>query len=178
MPDSPDGGAVEPAAAHLHHRLERVAQASRLAAAIYGLIVSGAVMAAAGEHGTVREVAITVFVTVLVYWLAESYADVLGEQIAEERPSTWARTRELLRQGWPLVEASYVPLVVMVLAWAVGMSTTNAITAGLVTNALLLVALGWIASAQSHSSIPARAVSAALAGAFGMVMIAIKTLLH
>ena len=177
MSDAPDGGAVDPAA-HLHHRLERVAHASRLAAAIYGLIVSGAVMAAAGEHGTVREVAITVFVTVLVYWLAESYADVLGEQIAEERPSTWARTRELLRQGWPLVEASYVPLVVMVLAWAVGMSTTNAITAGLVTNALLLVALGWIASAQSHSSIPARAVSAALAGAFGMVMIVIKTLLH
>jgi hypothetical protein len=177
VPDTPDGGAVDPAA-HLHHRLERVALASRLAAAIYGLIVSGAVMAAAGEHGTIREVAITVFVTVLVYWLAESYADVLGEQIAEQRPSTWDRTRELLRQGWPLVEASYVPLVVMLLAWAVGTSTTHAITFGLVTNALLLVALGWIASAESHSSIPARAVSAALAGAFGMVMIAVKTLLH
>jgi hypothetical protein len=177
VPDSPDGDAVDPAA-HLHHRLERVALASRLAAAIYGLIVSGAVMAAAGEHGTVREVTITVFLTVLVYWAAESYADVLGEQIAEERPSTWSRSRELLRQGWPLVEASYVPLVVMLLAWAVGLSTTGAITAGLVTNAVLLVVLGWIASAQSHSSIPARAVSAALAGAFGMVMIAIKTLLH
>jgi hypothetical protein len=66
----------------------------------------------------------------------------------------------------------------VILAWVLGMSTTNAITAGLVTNALLLIALGWIASAQSHASVAARAVSAAVAGAFGIVMIAIKTLLH
>jgi predicted benzoate:H+ symporter BenE len=71
-----------------------------------------------------------------------------------------------------------VPVVVLLIAWSVGVSTTGAITAGLVTNALLLVALGWIASAQSHRSVPARAASAALAGAFGMVMIAIKTILH
>jgi hypothetical protein len=177
VPESSEGPAVEPSA-RLHHRLERVALASRLAAAIYGLIVSGAVMAAAGEHGSTRDVAITVFVTVLVYWAAESYADVLGEQIAEERPSTWARSKELLRQGWPLVQASYVPLIVMLIAWAVGVSTTSAITAGLVTNALLLIALGWIAAAQSHSTVRARVGAAALAGAFGMVMIAIKTLLH
>jgi hypothetical protein len=177
MPEPSDGSALDPAA-RLHHRLERVALASRLAAAIYGLIVSGAVMAAAGEHGSVRDVAITVFITVLVYWAAESYADVLGEQIAEARPSTWARSWELLRQGWPLVEASYVPLIVLVVAWAVGASTTGAITAGLVTNALFLVALGWIASAQTSRSVPVRIASAALAGAFGMVMIAIKTILH
>ena len=174
MPEIPD---ADPAA-HLHLRLARVALASRVAAAIYGLIVSGAVMAAAGEHGSVRDVAITVFITVLVYWAAESYADVLGEQIAERRPATWSRAWELLRQGWPLVEASYVPLAVLVIAWLVGANTTFAITAGLVTNALLLVALGWIASMQTERSLPARIVAAALAGAFGMVMIAIKTLLH
>jgi hypothetical protein len=78
MPEPSDGPGLDPTA-RLHHRLERVALASRVAAAIYGLIVSGAVMAAAGEHGTVRDVAITVFITVLVYWAAESYADVLGE---------------------------------------------------------------------------------------------------
>ena len=177
MPEPTDGSALDPVS-HLHHRLERVALASRLAAAIYGLIVSGAVMAAAGEHGSVRDVAITVFVTVLVYWLAESYADVLGEQIAEQRPSTWARSWELLRQGFPLVEASYVPLVVLIVAWGFGASTTGAITAGLAVNALLLVALGWIASAQANRSVPMRVALAALAGAFGMVMIAIKTILH
>jgi hypothetical protein len=175
VPETPE--APDPAA-HLHHRLERVALASRVSAAIYGLIVSGAVMAAAGEHGSVWDVAITVFITVLVYWAAESYADVLGEQIAEERRSNWRRARELLRQGFPLVEASYVPLVVLLIAWIAGASTTAAITAGLVTNALLLVALGWIASKQVERSLPARITAAALAGAFGMIMIAIKTLLH
>jgi hypothetical protein len=177
MSEPSDGSALDPDA-HLHHRLERVALASRLSAAIYGLIVSGAVMAAAGEHGSVRDVAITVFLTVLVYWLAESYADMLGEQIAEERPSTRARSWELLRQGFPLVEASYVPVFVLLIAWALGLSTTAAITAGLVANALLLIALGWIASAQANRSIPVRAGWAAVAGAFGMVMIAIKTILH
>lgn len=176
MPDPPEGQPDQ--AAHLHHRLERVALASRVSAAIYGLIVSGAVMAAAGEHGSVHDVVITVFVTVLVYWAAESYADVLGEQIAEERRSTWRRVWELLRLGWPLVEASYVPLVVLLIAWAVGASTTAAITAGLVTNALLLVALGWIASIQIEKSLPVRIAAATFAGAFGMIMIGLKTILH
>jgi hypothetical protein len=175
VPETPES--LDPAA-HLHHRLERVELASRVSAAIYGLIVSGAVMAAAGEHGSAWDVAITVFITVLVYWAAESYADVLGEQIAEERRSTWSRARELLRQGWPLVEASYVPLVVLLIARMVGASSTVAITAGLVTNALLLVALGWIASMQTERSLPRRMLAAALAGAFGVIMIAIKTLLH
>lgn len=175
MPETPE---APDQAARLHHRLERVALASRVSAAIYGLIVSGAVMAAAGEHGSVRDVAVTVFITVLVYWAAESYADVLGEQIAEERRSSWRRARELLRQGWPLVQASYVPVVVLLIAWISGASTTGAITAGLVTNALLLIALGWIASKQVERSLPARLAAAALAGAFGMIMIAIKTLLH
>ena len=105
-------------------------------------------MAASGEHGSVREMcAITVFVTVLAYWAAESYADVLGEQIAEERNSSWHRAWELLRQGFPLVEASFLPLFVLVVAWLVGVNTTAAITAGLVTNGLLLVAMGWILGA-------------------------------
>jgi hypothetical protein len=175
VPELSDAGADE---AMLAHRLERVALASRVSAAIYGLIVSGAVMAAAGEHGSARDVAITVFITVLVYWAAESYADVLGEQIAEERRASWARARELLRQGWPLVEASYVPLIVLVIAWLLGAGTTLAINAGLVANALLLVALGWIAAAQADRSLPRRIAAAATAGAFGMIMIAIKTLLH
>jgi hypothetical protein len=175
VPEFSQGGAD---AAHLHHRLERVALASRISAAIYGLIVSGAVMAASGEHGSVRDVAITVFVTVLAYWAAESYADVLGEQIAEERTSTWERAWELLRQGFPLVEASFVPLFVLVVAWLVGVNTTAAITAGLVTNGLLLIAMGWIASVQSGSSLLGRIVLSAMAGAFGLAMIALKTVLH
>ena len=74
---------------------------------------------------------------------------MLGEQIAEERSSNWHRAWELLRQGFPLVEASFVPLFVLVVAWLVGVNTTAAITAGLVTNGLLLIAMGWIASVQS-----------------------------
>jgi hypothetical protein len=176
VPEPSDTGAEQ--AGRLQRRLERVALASRISAAIYGLIVSGAVMAAAGEHGSVRDVAITVFITVLVYWAAESYADVLGEQVALGQRATWHRVQELLRQGWPLVEASFLPLIVLVFAWAFGASTTGAINTGLVANTLLLVALGWIAAAQSGRSQLGRIVSASIAGAFGVVMIAMKTLLH
>ncbi len=171
---TPEGGDT----ARLQRRLTRVAFASKVSAAIYGLIVSGAVMAAAGEHGSVRDVAITVCVTVIIYWLAESYADVLGEQLAEARRETWPRARELLRQGWPLVQASFIPLGVLLIAWAAGLSDSSAITAGLVANTVLLAALGWIASTRAGRSIPGRIGVSALAAAFGLVMIALKTLLH
>jgi hypothetical protein len=94
----------------------------RRAAGIYGAIVTAAIIAANGGELTTVALVVAVLVTLLVYWVAEEYAEVIGEQTEGGRLPTWASIRVLLAGTWPLVSASYAPLVALVLARVAGAS--------------------------------------------------------
>jgi hypothetical protein len=50
---------------------------------------------------------VTVLVTLLVYWAAEGYAELLGERAQAGRLPTWAQVQASLAAIWPMVTASY-----------------------------------------------------------------------
>ena len=45
------------------------------------MIITAAVLAAAGDHVPTLPLTVSILVTLLVYWLAEEYAELLGEQL-------------------------------------------------------------------------------------------------
>ena len=53
----------------------------RRAAGIYGAIVTAAILDTAGGHVSTAALVVSVVVTLLVYWIAEEYAEVVGEQV-------------------------------------------------------------------------------------------------
>ena len=57
-----------------------LAEERATANAIYGIIVSSAVMASANEQ-TVVELAVAVLVTLVIYWAAERFAHVMSQRI-------------------------------------------------------------------------------------------------
>lgn len=65
----------------------------RRAAGIYGTIITAAVLAATGDHVATLPLAISVLVTLLVYWVAEEYAELLGEQLEAGQVPAWADIR-------------------------------------------------------------------------------------
>src|SRR4029453_9908070 len=87
--------------------------ARRRSAGIYGTIVASAVLAAGGGHLRTVPLAVTVLVTLLVYWAAEGYAELLSEQIHAGHLPTRGQLRASLVAIWPMVTASYVPLLVL-----------------------------------------------------------------
>jgi hypothetical protein len=91
----------------------------RRAAGIYGAIITAAILAAVGGHLPTAPLVVSVLVTLMVYWLAEEYAEVLGEQIAGGRLPSRAYLREALTATWPMVSASYLPLLALLLATSV-----------------------------------------------------------
>jgi hypothetical protein len=153
-------------------RLEFVTEAP----AIYGLIVSSAVMAAVGPALPLLQLAITVLVTVLVYWVAEQYAAVLATRL-DGREMTARHIRSSLRHGWPMVQASYAPLLVLSAAGLLGASRTVAVLSALIFTSALLFILGWLAR-RSGLSGPGQLLSAVIGGALGLVMIILKVTLH
>ena len=148
----------------------------RRAAGIYGAIITAAILDAAGGHLPTAALVISVVVTLLVYWLAEECAEVLGEQVQgghlPSRASIWAA----LTATWPMVTASYLPLLALVLARLAGASALTAANVGIVAAVVLLTVHGWLAdrAAQLHSWQLVFATS--IAAALGLVMIALKDL--
>ena len=56
-------------------------RAPRRAAGIYGTIITAAILAAIGDHVHTLPLTVSILVTLVVYWLAEEYAELLGEQL-------------------------------------------------------------------------------------------------
>src|ERR1019366_7837708 len=77
----------------------------RRGAGIYGTIITAAVLAAAGPTESVADVAVTVLVTLLVYWIAEQYSDLLGEQLHGGHLPSWRAVGAALATTWSMVSA-------------------------------------------------------------------------
>jgi hypothetical protein len=150
--------------------------ARRRAAGIYGTIVASAVLAAGGGHLATLPLAVTVLVTLLVYWAAEGYAELLAEQAHAGRLPTWAQVRASLAAIWPMVTASYVPLLSLLVARILGATTRTAATAALIVAIALLLVHGWAAGRASQLRGGRLVAVTLVAGAFGVMMVLLKLL--
>jgi hypothetical protein len=145
--------------------------------AIYGTIISASVLAAAGDDDTALSIGLGVFFTLLVYWLAERWSELIGEHLSGE-PFDWAHARRVFVRGWPLVQASYGPLFVLLVARLLGASVELAVELALLWTILTLVGLGILAGYRARLSTVGVIGSAVFNGLLGLLLIFLKSLLH
>jgi hypothetical protein len=155
----------------------RASSPETTAAGIYGLIVSAAVMAASHAERAVA-VAVAVLFTLVIYWAAERYSRLVAERIHDGRRPSWRQVHEQLTRGWAIVTASTLPLLVLLVMALLGADVYAAVLAALGCSTLLLCLAGWEIGRSGQLSTRERLVSAAVAGVFGISMIALKALLH
>lgn len=65
------------------------------ASALYGLIISAAVLATVGAEDRVWIIGLSVLATLVVYWLAETYVHLMAERAVER--AGWRA--EIIRRG-------------------------------------------------------------------------------
>ena len=104
-----DGAQPGPAAENLGRRR---------ASGIYGAIITAAILDTIGGRASTTVLVISVVGTLLVYWIAEEYAEVLGEHTAGGRLPSRASILGALAATWPMVSASFAPLLAVVLGLA------------------------------------------------------------
>src|SRR5215472_14309515 len=139
----------------------------RRAAGIYGAIITAAILVTVGGHAST---------TLLVYWIAEEYAEVLGEHTAGGQLPSRASIQGALAATWPMVTASYLPLLAAVLATLAGASALTAANAGLVVAVVLLTVHGWLAGRAAQLQSWKLLVATSIAAGLGLVMILLKDL--
>lgn len=150
----------------------------RRAAHLYGLIVSGAVLATAGDELRLVRVAIILFSTLVIYWAAETYAHWMAARAHLQRGLHRSELRAIVRDGWPLVAACAVPMVCLGLEAILGIETALALDLTLAVNAVLLFAVGWQMGREGGLTGIRQATAAASAGLLGLALIALKALMH
>jgi hypothetical protein len=148
----------------------------RRAAGIYGAIITAAILDTAGDRLPTGALVAAVVITLLVYWLAEEYAELLGEQAAGGKLPSRAYVRGALAATWPMVSASFLPLLALVLARLAGASASVAANIGLAAAIMLLTAHGWLAGRAAKLRGWRLLFAASVAAALGLVMIALKDL--
>jgi hypothetical protein len=157
---------------------EHVRAHARAAYGIYGIIISGGVMAATAATKTIPQITVAVIVTLLVYWVAERYAHVMALLMLRGPNLSRHEILQDLRDGWAIVSASFLPLLVLIGAFAFGAERRTAVLIALCFSTGLLTVIGWQIAAQARLGVLGRLGSAAAATALGLVLIALKTSLH
>ena len=150
----------------------------RRAAHLYGLIVTGAVLATASDDFRLSRVALLLLSTLAIYWAAETFVHWSAVRAHVRRPLSRVERRMIVRDGWPLVAACAVPLLCLTLEALLGVETSVALDVTLALNALLLFFTGWQMGKDGGLTGARLAVSSVAAGLLGVALIALKSLLH
>jgi hypothetical protein len=179
MPDAqrndPAGGR-SPAPSHPLLPGRRRLNVEQLSAGIYGVVVVSAALAGAAAL-PLRGVVVTGFATVLVYWVAEEYAHGLALRAVSGR-LTVADVRHSLRERLTMLEASFLPLLVVFGVGVIGASVTAAVTAGLLVAAGSLALIGATAARRSGMSLIATLLAALVALGLGGATVLLKLAVH
>jgi hypothetical protein len=148
----------------------------RRAAGIYGAIITAAILAAAGAKLPTTALVVSVVVTLLVYWLAEEYAELLGEQAEKGVLPTWPSIQGALAATWPMVSSSYLPLLALVVARLAGATPLTAANVGLAVAIVVLTVHAWWAGRAVQLRGRQLFVVTLAAAGLGLVMILLKDL--
>ena len=154
--------------------------AERLAPAIYGTILSTALIAAYSEDtgSDPWQIAVAVLVAALVFWLAHAYADVLARGLALRERASWARARTELGREWPMVTGAILPILPLLLAPLGVLSDYGAENAAIITGVGLLGLIGIGIAWRRGEGLAGMAFNGAGCVLFGIVVVALKAIVH
>lgn len=144
------------------------------AAGIYGVIVTAAILTAAGSQLSTAALTVAVVVTLLVYWVAEGYAELLGEHVTDGNLPSWSQVRGEFTATWPMVTASVGPLLAVLLARLTGAPSLAAANAGLAVALVLIVWHAWSAGRAARLRGRALIGLTSIGALLGAVMIVFK----
>jgi hypothetical protein len=146
----------------------------RPADGIYGTIITASVLASAGDELAAGPLAVSVVITIAVYWLVDVYSELLGGHFERGRLPSWEEVRTAMFVAWPMISASFIPLVVLGLGRLSGLSHSSAATGALASALAMLVIYAWTAGHAAQLRGGRLAFVTSIAAVLGILMIVLK----
>ncbi len=153
--------------------------ASNVEGAVHGAVVIGLLFAAedAREVGYPDTVGAAVIVLAL-FWLTGVYAHDLGDRLERRETIDLDHVRRSFVHELTIIEGGLIPVLALLIAWAVGASVTAGVTASIWATAATIIVLEVFAGWRAH--LPARRLWLRICGGalMGLAIVVLKVLLH
>jgi hypothetical protein len=150
--------------------------------AVYGVVlVSGMVALVTDTNHASGEVLLKIISTVLVFWAAHVYAGVVAYPHDQASASgvTWAAAlRASISHSWGMLVAALIPAAVLLLGVLGVLNDGDAIWASLWVDVALLALIGYFGVATWSTKLWARLAGGLVTAVLGLVLIALKVLIH
>jgi hypothetical protein len=149
------------------------------ASGVYGTIAVGALLAAeSARRETYPETVGAVVITLLLYWIAHSYAQFTGHRLrAAEKLTLAGLVRTMAGESWIMLGAA-IPLLTLVIWWAAGAQLTAAVSAAIWTSAGMVTIIEVVAGLRADLSGHELVAQASLGVLLGLLVIVLRLLLH
>ncbi len=158
---------------------KRLVPAGNAAGLVYGVITVGALMAAeSGRHESYLDAFASAAFATLLYWLAHSYADLLGSRLETGERLTARSLGQALAHDWAIVRGAAIPLLALVIAWLVGASRESGVTAALRTAVVTVVVFELLAGIRAKSTPGELLLKGAVGVTMGLAILAVKGVLR
>jgi hypothetical protein len=147
--------------------------------AVYGIIAIGALLAAESSlRETYPETLGSIALTMVLYWLAHSYADALGTRLRGPKRIGWSDVLRVIAHDGAILVGAGLPFLAVLSAWAAGAPQNDAVTAGLWTAVGSLIAFELAAGVRSSARAPELVLDILLGSTMGLGLLGVRALLH
>ena len=152
---------------------------SNAGAVIYGLIIVSVLLAAENaRRETYAKTVEAVVLTLVLYWLAHGYSDLVTWRVQEVRRLTAATFARTMLHELPLLAGAALPLLTVLIAWAVGSDLQSALIAALWIDAATIVAVDIVAGIRAELSGRELLAQVLAGGALGVLILLLRLALH
>src|SRR4051812_21283421 len=148
------------------------------AGAIYGTIVVLAAIGGTAEGTSEAQILTLMLASVVVFWLAHVYCDVIAGRVAGAHDPFGAAVRAAARHERPIIEAATLPAIAIVLGIVGVFERDTAIRVALFAGLLTLFGWGIAHGRAAGLSRPMTFLAAMADAGFGAIIVVLELLLH
>jgi hypothetical protein len=165
-------------ALRVHVRLVAIAMA-HAGGAVYGAVMIGVLLAAEdARHEGYPATLEAAVVVLLLYWLANLYAHALGIRLERREPLNRRLLWRSCLHELPTVEGALVPVLVLLITWAVGVSVASGVNAALWAAVAVIVVLEVVAGWRAKHGGRELWLEIGIGALMGLTLVGLKLILH
>jgi hypothetical protein len=150
------------------------------AAAVYGLVAVGALLAAeSGQtHESYLDMVASAAIAAVTYWMLHAYATLLGRRLTTGGALTVGALLRALGHDVPLLRGAAIPLVTLFIAWLVGATQEHGLTAALWSVVAAIVAFELLAGVRARSTPRELGLQTVLGLLLGLGVLSVRMVVH
>jgi hypothetical protein len=146
---------------------------------VYGVIVVAALLTAeTARQETYAKSVGAVAITLLLYWLARSYAEFTGERLKQSEPFSFAGLAHSLARELAVLIGAAIPLGVLLIWWAAGGRLPAAVTAAIWTSASMILIIEVSSALRARLTGRDLVAQIAVGAVLGVLVMLLRVLLH